>query len=146
MQVTMYTGQVSCVAKFGYYSMAHSAVQVSLSLCLLAVAVQVSLFVSPCSGNPFQLVVDLDHTLVHSMPERAMSAKERSSQTFLQDAEKSLLPEQRTLHHIDLDGCLYWVKLRPAAKELLSKLATVGQLIVFTLGSAYVQSSTIAYD
>ena len=109
-------------------------------------AVQVSQCVSSCSDQPFQLIVDLDHTLVNSAADWRMTANERSSSVSILDAEKSLLPEQRTLHQIDLDGDLYWVKLRPAAREFISKLATVGQITIFTLGSGYVESSAVMYD
>lgn len=78
--------------------------------------------------------MDLDHTLVHNALQQDMSAKDRSGMASLLDAENSLLPEQRTLHCLRMAGHKLWVKLRPAAREFLKKLAEVGQITVFTLG------------
>ncbi|KAL3130298.1 hypothetical protein ABBQ38_008130 [Trebouxia sp. C0009 RCD-2024] len=89
---------------------------------------------SPC-GKGIKFVMDLDHTLVHSALEQEMSNKDLSGMAALLDAEKSLLPEQRTLHCLNLAGTTMWVKLRPVARELLEKLAEVGQITIFTLGS-----------
>ena len=92
---------------------------------------------SPCSGKEIKFVVDLDHTVIHSALEGEMSDADCSGMAALLDAEKSLLPEQRTLHCLEMAGDKYWLKLRPVAREFLEKLAEVGQIAVFTLGIGY---------
>lgn len=87
--------------------------------------------------------MDLDNTLLNSVADSNMRTKDRSGLASLLDAEMSLLPQQRTVYQIYMDGKLQWVKLRPAAREFLSKLAAVGEITVFTLGSAYVWLSAI---
>ena len=94
-------------------------------------------FVSSCSGKDIKFVMDLDNTLVHSALDQYMTDKDRRGLASLLDAERSLLPEQRTLHCFHMAEHKMWVKLRPTARELLEKLAEVGQLAVFTLGTGY---------
>lgn len=91
-----------------------------------------------CSEEPFQFVVDLDNTPINSVADTNMTSKDRGGLALLLDAEMSLLPQQRTLFQVDMDGDLQWVKLRPAAREFLDKLAAVGQISVFTMATAYV--------
>ena len=74
--------------------------------------------------------MDLDNTLVNTLFDRSVKGKGAKALKFLLDFEQSLLPEQRTLFRIK-DG---WVKLRPAAREFLQSLASIGQLYVFTMG------------
>lgn len=92
---------------------------------------------SLCSGQEIKFVVDLDHTVIHTAREEEMSESDRSGMAALLDAERSLLPEQRTLHGLEMAGDKYWLKLRPVAMEFLEKLAEVGQITVFTLGIGY---------
>ena len=49
-----------------------------------------------------------------------------SAWASLRDAEQSLLPQQRTLYSFDMGQDVYWVKLRPVAKEFLWLLLVHG--------------------
>ena len=66
-----------------------------------------------------------------------MKDKDCSGLASLLDAEKSLLPQQRTLYRLEMREDVHWVKLRPAAREFLHKLAQVGELTAFTFGHSY---------
>ena len=66
-------------------------------------------------------------------PNLMLTPEEVSAIQHVLDSEASLFPEQRSLHRIDEGGVQCWVKLRPAAREFLEKLSSLGQLWVFTL-------------
>ena len=98
----------------------------------------------PCSDQRVRFLVDVKNVLVDSVFEDDMSHEDRSRKDALLDAERSLLPEQRTLHRVLLAEDWYWVKVRPAALDFIRSLAEVGEVFAFTIGSGYAPHHALA--
>lgn len=88
-----------------------------------------------CRGQVLQLVLDLDHTIVHSVDEDRLTAEEQQQLPALQ-AEQAVLPqEQQTL--FDLEAMRMHIKFRPGAFEFVQAAAQFFELWIFTNGCRY---------
>ncbi len=82
-----------------------------------------------------RLVLDLDHTIVHSVEEDRLTAEEQQQLPALQAEQAALPQEQRTLFH--LKSLPMHIKFRPGAFEFVQAAAQFFELWIFTNGCRY---------
>jgi RNA polymerase II C-terminal domain phosphatase-like 3/4 len=77
------------------------------------------------------LILDLDHTLLHSTRFSDLSAEQEAA-LLAREAAQEGTPETRLLHRIPYMSM--WTKLRPGIREFLAKAHELYDLHVFTMG------------
>ncbi len=82
-----------------------------------------------------RVVLDLDHTIVHSVDEDRLTAEEQQQLPALQAEQKVLPQEQQTLFY--LKSMRMHVKFRPGAFEFIQAAAQFFELWIFTNGCRY---------